>query len=139
MRIISILSVLLLAVLASGCGLFGGSTNGGGDTDLNLGGNSGGSNSIAIHAGSGVNPVYTWDGGGVHSVAVVRTSAPGTPVWAIAFIGTTDGIDSSVTHGTTPGGSLEAIGTERTLTAGVQYRVTVARTDGTVGWIEFTP
>jgi hypothetical protein len=141
MRVLSYsLVAALLAALLSGCGLLFLAGDEGLDFNPGDGGDNGnGENSIVVSASGGVNPTFSWDGGGVHSVSVVRTSNPGSPVWAVAFLGTTDGIESGVVHGTVPGGSVEAIRTEGTLTAGVEYRVSVARTDETVGWTEFTP
>ncbi len=107
--------------------------------DGSSGGGSG-SNQIAITVGSGTQPTYTWSGGKVFSVSVVRTSDPNTVIWGIASPGV-DGIDSPVTHGS--GANMttifETAATEKTLTAGVSYRVTVSRTDKTTGWKDFTP
>ncbi len=99
-----------------------------------------GNNSISITVGAGTRPQYSWSGGNVYSLSVVRTSNPGTIVWGLASPGQ-NAIASPVTHGS--GASLtqlivETTSTERTLTSGVQYRVSVTRIDGTTRWKEFT-
>jgi hypothetical protein len=135
----------LLALALSACG----STNAGGfppDWDAilaaqnsgNGGGHSGNEISITV-TGSGATPSYSWAGGGGQSLTVVRQSAPGTPVWVIATPGR-DGITSPITQGTVPAGAIEVVATERTLTPGVAYRVTVARiATNNAGWKDFTP
>ena len=101
--------------------------------------NSGGSGNITITVSGGTNPQYSWSGGNIFSVTVVRTSAPAVPVWGIVTAGQ-DNIASAVTHGTTPGGAIQAFSTETTLSGGVQYRVTVARINGSdFGFTDFTP
>jgi hypothetical protein len=128
----------LIALAVSGCGLLFGSDDG--DLGLNLGGgNNNGDSDFAVHASGGTTPVFTWDGGAAHSVAVVLASNPADIKWAAAFVGTTDGIASGVTYGEVPDGSVQAVA-PAALQAGVTYRVSVARADGTtVGWVEFTP
>jgi hypothetical protein len=141
------LLALLLGLALSACG----STNTGGLppnwNDIlngNGGGNGGGGNQsgneIAITVGSqGGVPTYSWSGGGGQSLTIVRTSNPGVPVWVIATPGR-DGVTSPVTQGTIPAGAVEAVAAERTLTPGVEYRVTVARiATNNAGWEEFTP
>ena len=98
--------------------------------------NSGGS-AFDISVSGGVNPTYTWEGGGAHSVSVVRTSAPGDIVWGVAQPLT--GVASPVTHGSLPGGALQSSNKEPTLTAGVTYRVSVTLVSHQTGWKEFTP
>lgn len=138
-----LLTAVLLGLALSACG----SSNAGGLPPNwtailgGNGGNTGGSgNEIAITVSyPGGVPTYSWSGGGGQSLAVVRTSDPGTPVWVIATPGR-DGVTSPVTQGTVPGGAVEALATERTLTPGVEYRVTVARiATSNAGWTEFTP
>lgn len=93
---------------------------------------------IAITIGSGTRPQYTWGGGNVFSVSIVRTANQTVVVWGLATPGQ-NGVASPITKGTAPTGSVETAVTERTLTAGVQYRVSISRLDGTTGFKEFTP
>ncbi len=93
---------------------------------------------IAITIGSGTKPQYSWSGGNVFSLSIVRTANQTVVVWGLATPGQ-NGITSPITNGTAPTGSVETAGTERTLTAGVQYRVSISRLDGTIGFKEFTP
>lgn len=145
----SILACCAFLLLCLGLGACG-STNTGslppdwnnlnnGNNGNNNGGNQSG-NEIAISVSNlGPNPTFTWSGGGGQSLAVVRTSNPGVPVWVIATPGR-DGVTSPVVHGTVPAGAFEGVGTERNLTPGVEYRVTVARIGtNNAGWVEFTP
>ena len=145
-HLLTICVALLLAIALAACGSTntgllppdwnnlpdnGGNNNGGGN-------NSG--NEIAITVSNlGPTPTFTWSGGGGQSLAVVRTSSPGVPVWVIATPGR-DGVTSPVAHGTVPSGAVEGMATERSLTPGVEYRVTVARIGtSNAGWVEFTP
>ncbi|MEJ5261862.1 MAG: hypothetical protein WHT45_04215 [Ignavibacterium sp.] len=128
-RIIS--GTLMIVLLVAGC-----SKDENNPTDAGSGGNA-----ISITVSAGTTPQYSWSGGNVYSISIVRTSNPGTIVWGLASPGQ-NAITSPVTHGT--GASLvplitETATTERTLTSGVQYRVTISRLDGTTGWKEFTP
>lgn len=96
---------------------------------------------ITVNVSAGVNPQYSWTGGNVFSVSVVRQSAPTVIVWGCTVPGT-DGIASPVTHGTLPAGSIQTSfsNTENTLTSGVAYRVSVSRINGTdFGYTDFTP
>lgn len=128
-RLIS--SLLMLVLLFAGCS----------NDDSNPTNPGTGSNAIAITVGTGTSPQYSWSGGNVYSISIVRTSNPNTIVWGLASPGQ-NAIASPVKHGT--GASMTSMiietGTaERVLTAGVQYRVSVTRLDGTTGWKEFTP
>jgi hypothetical protein len=143
-QLAGVFAVLLISLALSACG----STNTGllppnwnailGGAGGNAGGQDDNEIAITVTYPGGV-PTYSWSGGGVQSLAVVRTSAPGVPVWVVATPGS-DGVSSPVTQGTLPGGAVEAVATERNLADGVEYRVTVARiaTDN-AGWTEFTP
>jgi len=97
---------------------------------------------IQITVGSGTTPQYSWTGGNVMSISVARQSDPTTVVWGAANP-TSDGIASPVTHGTLPAGTVPTSvlpNPETTLTAGVAYRVSVARISGTAtGYKDFTP
>ena len=114
-------SILIL----SGCGDDGNpASSGGGD--------------FAVKVSSGTTPEYSWTSGKAFSVSVVRTSAPTTIVWGLATPGQNN-IASPATHGTTPAGAIQTSATETTLTAGVEYRVSVSLLDGKTGFTEFTP
>lgn len=103
--------------------------------NTNTGGTTGGT--IVITVGSGLNPSYSWSGGNVYQLSVVRQSAPGTIVWGAATPGN-NGISSPVNHGSLPGGAVQTSNTEATLSAGVAYRVNVTRLDGSFGYTDFT-
>jgi hypothetical protein len=92
---------------------------------------------FAVTVSSGRNPTYSWPAGQGFSVSVMRTSARTTIVWGLANPART--LTGPVTHGTVPQGSLESAATEKTLTSGVQYRVSITLADGKTGWREFTP
>ena len=93
---------------------------------------------IAITIGSGTKPQYSWSGGNVFSLSIVRTANQTVVVWGLATPGQ-NGIASPITNGTVPAGSVETAVTEKTLTLGVQYRISISRLDGTIGFKEFTP
>jgi hypothetical protein len=153
-RIPALLAAACLALALSACG----STNSGslppdwdallngqnqnGNNGNNNNGNNGNQtgNDIDITVSNlGATPTYTWTLGGGQSLTVVRQSDPGTPVWVIATPGR-DGVLSGVVQGTVPSGAIEVVSTERTLTPGVPYRVTVARiATNNAGWKDFTP
>lgn len=119
-------TALALAALLTACtdDLLSGPGNLGGDFD--------------IGAGSGTQPAYSWSAGPAFTVVVVRTADPTVVVWRIADPDNSD-IRSPVTHGVVPGGALETSVRERTLTRGVNYRVTITLADGRSGYREFTP
>ena len=101
--------------------------------------NNSGSGNITITVSSGATPQYSWSGGNVFSVTVVRTSAPSVPVWGIVTAGQ-DNIASPATHGAMPAGAIQTFAVETTLTSGVEYRVTVARISGEdFGFTDFRP
>jgi hypothetical protein len=104
-----------------------------------IGGGGGTSGNIAVTAGSGTHPQYSWAGGGVQSVSVFRTADPTTAIWQIVCSSGGDCLASPVTHGTTPANGLALVSTELTLTAGVQYRVIVYRSSGDFGSADFIP
>ena len=109
------------------------------DNPAGTGNNNSGAGNITITVGSGTNPQYSWSGDNVFSVTVVRTSDPGTPIWGIATPGQ-DNIESPATHGVIPSVATQLFSTETTLSGGVQYRVTVARINGSdFGFTDFTP
>ncbi len=99
------------------------------------------SQGINITVSSGTNPNYSWTGGNVMSLSIVRTASPATIVWGLTSPGQ-NGIASPVTHGTGASGTtiVETGMSEKSgLTAGVQYRISLTRLDGTTGFKEFTP
>jgi hypothetical protein len=100
----------------------------------------GGSSASTITIGSGTKPVYTWTGGNVFSISIVRTAAPTIIVWGLSSPGQ-NGIASPVTHGSGASGTtiIETATAEKTLTAGVPYRVTITRVDNSTEFKEFTP
>ena len=110
------------------------------DNPAGNGNNNSGTANITITVSSGTNnPQYSWSGDNVFSVTVVRTSEPGTPIWGITTPGQ-DNIQSPATHGVIPGEAIQISPTETSLSGGVQYRVTVARINGSdVGFTDFTP
>jgi len=122
------LAVLSVAVLTVACG----SDSTGPDGGNNANGD------FTVSVGNGTRPNYSWTVGGAFSLSVVRTAAPTTIVWGIADPQARN-IASPVTHGTIPNGKLPSATTEQSLTAGVQYRVSVTLADGRTGWKDFTP
>ncbi|MBZ0267308.1 hypothetical protein K8I85_04085 [bacterium] len=133
-RLLTLFGALAMsALLLAGCG------DDGDDGMTGTTGNTGGTGNIAVTVGGGTTPTYSWAGGGVFSVTVVRTADPVTPVWGIVTPGA-DNITSPATHGTVPAGAVTTAMTENALTAGVEYRVTVSRINGTdFGYTDFTP
>ncbi len=85
-----------------------------------------------IQVGTGTKPTYSWQVGNISQLFVVRVDDPLNPVWGVNSIGATDIIASPITHGqdiTDP--NLQTISTtETTLTAGVEYRVTITTQGG---------
>jgi hypothetical protein len=124
MRRISIL-VVAAAVFAVGC-----------TDDITNGGNGSGGD-FAISVGSGTTPLYTWSTGPAFSIAVVRTSNQTNVVWRVTSTAGT--MASPVRQGTVPQGALESANSERTLAAGVEYRVTITLPDGRSAFQDFRP
>ena len=103
------------------------------------GGGTGGTFTVTVTGGT--TPAYSWTVGDAFSVSVTRTGAPTVIVWGVVTPGS-DGIASAVTHGTVPSGATQVVlppALEATLTAGVNYTVSVTRLDATFGFTEFTP
>ena len=121
----AVFGILAVAVVLTAC-----------TDDLAGPGQSGGDFDLGV--GSGTNPSYSWSVGPAFALDVVRTSNPSVVVWRIADP-INNNINSPVTHGTKPAAVLETTSSERTLTAGVQYRVTVTLADGRQAYREFTP
>lgn len=127
-------SMLLAFICMAGtiaCGEDEGGTGGGG------GGGGGGGPAVIVS--DGLAPDYNWNGGLADSIYVVRTSAPTTKVWGLRATTAPDGFGPIITHGTTPSGTQQIIATEATLTAGIAYRVYVARQSGGTVSLDFTP
>jgi len=99
-------------------------------------GGSGGDFSISIDAG--ISPLYSWGAGPAFSLDVVRTANQSIVVWRITNPNTRN-ITSPVRHGTVPTGALESVGTERTLTRGIEYRATITLADGRSAFRDFRP
>jgi hypothetical protein len=108
-----------------------------GCSDLPLGeGGSGGD--FAVTVGCGTQPLYTWPSGLAFSIDVVRASYETVSVWRVANPNTSN-IGSPLRHGTVPSGAVELVGTEKTLTAGVQYKVTITLADQRQAFQTFRP
>ena len=121
----TVLGFVALAALLTAC-----------SDDVSGPGGSGGDFTVTV--GSGTTPSYSWPTGPAFSVDVVRTSNTSVVVWRIADP-VNNSIESPVTQGTRPAGAIETTSSERTLTTGVQYRVTVTLPDGRQAYREFTP
>ena len=90
-----------------------------------------------ITVGTGLTPDYSWPGSSLSSLSVSRETAPLLGVWYI-IEGRTD-VTPPVTQGTVPTDATALVTTETTLTAGVQYRVTILRAGGDLGFATFIP
>jgi hypothetical protein len=106
------------------------------DLPLDAGGGSGGDFDITV--GSGTQPVYSWPGGPATGVEVVRTSNQTVIVWGLSSP-SAQNISSGVRHGNVPSGSIELSARERTLAAGVEYRVVVKLANDQEAYRDFTP
>ena len=126
----TLMLTLFLCGGIAGCGEDEGGTGGGGG---------GGGGGPTVIVGEGLAPEYNWTGGMADSIYVVRASNATTKVWGIRATTSPDGFDPVVTHGTTPVGTESIISTEPVLTAGVSYRVYVARQSGGTVSLTFTP
>jgi hypothetical protein len=125
----SALSVVLAAfalVVVAGCSEPSGASTGSGG------------GSVVVVASTGTTPIYSWTGPLAVSLNVVRTSAPSVAIWGISSP-LQRNIASGAQQGVVPPGATETASIERTLSTGVQYRVTVALADGTSGSVDFTP
>lgn len=111
---------------------------GAGCTDVLPSGPGGSGGDFEVGAGPGTQPVYTWSAGPAFSVTVVRTANPSVVVWRLADPNNND-IRSPLRHGDRPEGAFETVSRERTLTRGIEYRVTISLQDGRSGFREFTP
>jgi hypothetical protein len=126
MRRTRTLAVLAAALTAFGCT----------DLPLDAGGGSGGDFDISV--GSGTQPSYSWAGGPALEVSVTRTANQTLIVWGVNSP-SAQNIGSPVRHGTVPSGAIELSTRERTLAAGVQYRVTVKLANDQQAFQDFRP
>jgi len=109
-----------------------------GCTDAILDGIGGSGGDFSISVGAGTDPLYSWSAGPAFSLDVVRSANQSVVVWRITNPNTRN-IASPVRHGTVPGGTLESVGTERTLTRGIEYRITITLADGRSAFRDFRP
>ena len=94
---------------------------------------------VTVSTGS-TTPTYTWGAGNAASVRVQRTDAFTEPAWIVVTEnanGPVNNIASPVTHGVTPSGAQVDVANELELELSVRYQVTVARADGSAGFVEF--
>jgi len=99
----SAVATCLVAVAAvAGCGSDNATGSGGGD--------------ISITVSSGTTPDYSWGGGNVYSLSIVRTAAPTTIVWGVVTPAS-NGVASPTKHGTVATGVIRSANVEPTLTA----------------------
>ncbi len=138
-----LLCISLLVVVA-GCGGRSDDNDAGQDgtmddgSDAGEGDGSDGSTSN-VDVSQGVTPEYSWEGGNVSQLSVLRAPFE-QEIYAWAVITRdTDGISSPVVHGTTPPGAEVLFEDELELTAGVEYHVFVRRMDGSMENATFTP
>jgi hypothetical protein len=106
------------------------------DLPLDIDGGSGGDFDISV--GSGTQPSYSWAGGPALEVSVTRTANQTQLVWGVNSP-SAQNISSPVRHGTVPSGAIELSTRERTLAAGVQYRVTVKLANDDQAFRDFRP
>lgn len=101
----------------------------------------GGGSAFEITVSAGTKPTYSWSAAGsFQSLSVVRAAAATDFVWGIADSPlSNDPVTSPITHGTVPATALPTFNEEPTLTAGVEYRVSITFYDGKTAWKEFTP
>lgn len=100
-----------------------------------------------ITVGSGTTPGYSWTGGDVKQLTVLRGKVEdGVYAWAIGSDNTpaSDTIASPVVHGTVPADAIELThvyqgASELVLEAGTSYQVWIEWSDGTREFVEFTP
>lgn len=132
-KFLKLLSVLIIAtgLAFTGCA-----------TDENPTGPDGeGGGDITITVTTGLTPTFSWTGGGVNDLMVERT-ANQLVVWEIRGPNGTDPISSPVTHGIVPNGATKYSYEEDEdipLVSGVEYKVSVIRSNGTEGWFIWTP
>ncbi len=93
---------------------------------------------FSITISSGTQPTYTWQGGPARRIDVVPTADPLVPVWSVATT-VFPHMPSPVRHGTVPTGAIELENAERTLRAGINYRVRITLADNTQSSRDFRP
>ena len=95
---------------------------------------------VSVSKSANLTPNYSWGAGDAASVRVVRIEAFSDPSWIIVTEnanGPVNNIASPVTHGVTPSGAQVDAANELVLEAGRTYQVTVARADGSAGFVDF--
>jgi hypothetical protein len=117
--------IIALTVFAAGC------------TDDITNGGDGSGGDFAISVGTGTTPLYTWSAGAAFSLSVVRSANQTNVVWRVTSTG--GSMASPVRQGTVPQGALESSNSERTLTSGIQYRVSITLADGRSAYQDFRP
>jgi hypothetical protein len=103
---------------------------------LNGGDGSGGD--FAISVSGGTQPTYSWTAGPAFEVSVARAADQTVVVWRVADV-VNRNIRSPVRQGVVPQGATETAASERILTAGVTYRVSIRLADGSSAFQEFRP
>ncbi|MGE0490647.1 MAG: hypothetical protein AB7S38_15690 [Vulcanimicrobiota bacterium] len=96
---------------------------------------------ITVTAGPGTTPTYTFTGGPVRDISVLRIAADGSErlVWGASSV-TNDALNSPIMHGPQPAGAtLLTANIEPNLATNAAYRVVVVRTNGQFGTANFTP
>lgn len=110
----------------------------GGCTDEILNGDNGSGGDFAISVSGGTRPNYSWTAGPAFEIAVARTSNLSVVVWRVADVND-QAIASPVRHGVVPAGAIETVASERVLSPGVQYRVSIRLADGSSAYRDFIP
>jgi len=95
---------------------------------------------VGVTVGAGLTPTYTWPGGDARTLTVTRLSDD-VIVWQITVTTSPQGgLSSPVTHGSLPpSGAHQVSNAPSTLTANVDYKVTVLRKDNKSGSATFRP
>ena len=96
---------------------------------------------ITVTAGPTTTPTYTFTGGAVRDISVLRIAPDGSErlVWGASSV-TNDALTSPIVHGPLPAGAtLLTANIEPSLASGASYRVVVVRTNGQFGTANFTP
>lgn len=131
--LIAIVSLGLLTIVGSGSVETASdtSTSDTSTTDTTTSGDGTGSDcnlSLSVSETSSFNPTYFWTGGDVMLLNVFRKYDSSSPVWQI-ITSDSNGISSSITHGTVPSGATEGFDTETSLSADTEYQVIIYKED----------
>jgi len=103
-----------------------------------LDGGDGSGGDFAVSVSGGTQPTYSWSAGPAFEVSLVRTADQTVVVWRVSDVVNRD-IRSPVRQGVVPQGATETAASERVLTAGVTYRVSIRLADGSSAFQEFRP